>query len=95
MNENYDIIHSARDFTSIFVSKKDKQSIQCLNESLDDDNLYSIRYTSGHRTREKFESRVYCIDCNNHECTIGPMPLWEEKPLDIVCNQCQFVYFSS
>lgn len=92
---NYDVIHSARDHESIFVSKKDLQSIQCLKESLNDENLYSIRYTGGYKTREKFESQVFCIDCNNYECTIGSMPLWEEVPLDIKCNKCQFVYFTS
>jgi hypothetical protein len=95
VNENYDVIHSARDITSIFVSKKDPQTIQCLNECLDDDNLYSIRFTSGHRVREKFESHVICIDCNNSECTIGPMPLRENKPLDVKCKLCQFLYYRS
>lgn len=90
---NDEILHLAKEYSSIYVSKNDPKSIQLLSQALDNENKYSIRITAGVKFRERFTSSVICIDCNRHKCVISPMPLWEKKPLEIKCSECQFVYY--
>jgi hypothetical protein len=90
-NDEY-VLYSAEDYSSIYVSKSDFNSIEKLRKELDNDQRYSMRHTKGSRIRERFVPKVICLDCNNNVCNPGPMPLWHHKPLEIKCNICGFVY---
>ena len=87
-----DIFYSAKDYSSLFVSKSDPKSIEKLAHELGNDKRYAKRYTSGINMRERLVTKVICIDCNNSVCNLGPIPLWHDKPLEIKCKLCGFVY---
>jgi hypothetical protein len=88
-----DILYSAQDYSPIYVSKSDASSIEKLKSELENDKRYSKRLTSGITIRERLASKVICLDCNNHDCNSGNIPLWFDKPVEIKCNACKFVYY--
>lgn len=92
MTGNDDIFYSAEDYSSLFVSKSNPESIKKLEQELDNEKRYSKRITGGIKIRELFASKVICIDCNDNVCNPGHMPLWHQRPLEIKCNICGFVY---
>jgi hypothetical protein len=94
MNKNScdDILYSARDYSSIYVSKFDTKSIEKLKHELDNDKRYSKRKTSGINKRERLVTKILCIDCKNNVCNPGPTPLRRDRPLEIKCIKCGFIY---
>lgn len=92
MNKDDDIFYSAEDYSSIYVSRYNPESIKKLEQELDNEKRYSKRYISGIKVRERFVSKVFCIDCNSNMCNPGPMPLWHHRSIEIKGNKCGFVY---
>lgn len=86
--------YSAKDYSSIIVSRFDPSSIQYLLQEIDNDKRYSTRSLAGVLHRERFASKVLCKDCNKI-CNDGPTSLLNGKPRKIICNDCKFVYYSS
>ncbi|KAA2281220.1 hypothetical protein [Candidatus Nitrosocosmicus sp. SS] len=77
----------------IYVSKLDRNTLEKLGVTLDNDECYSTRFVDGIRFREQFIPLVFCIDCDNKSCDMGPMPLWHNRPLMIRCPVCEYIYF--
>lgn len=87
------IFYPAKEHSSIYVSKNDPSSIENLYSVLNNDDRYAMSETDGRRTRERFACKVLCADCSNNICDIGHMSLWLDKPHEVVCLRCGFVYY--
>lgn len=90
-----DVFHSPKDYSPIYVSKKDPSTILNLATQLNNDDRYSKRVTSGITVRERFATQVICIDCDDSICNAGFIPLWHDKPMEIKCLICGYVYHPS
>lgn len=90
-----DILYSAVNYNPIYVSQSDHNSIEYLEKELDNDARYSKRITAGLTFRERFTTRVYCKDCDNNVCNPGVVPLWHNRPVEIRCEICEFIYYSA
>lgn len=86
-------MHSAKDHSDIYVSKSDPKTLEKLEKELDNEDRYSKRFTAGIVVRERFTSKVICIDCSYSVCNQGMMPLWHDKPPEIKCGICGFIYY--
>lgn len=90
-----DILYSAQDYSPIYVSKSDPSSLKNLESEIENDKRYSKRmFSSGTTIRERFASKVICLDCDDNICNSGIIPLWFDKPIEIKCSICKFIYFS-
>lgn len=57
-----DVIYSPKEYSPIYVSKLDFSTIEKLSHELNNDTRYSKRVTSGITVRERFASKIICID---------------------------------
>ena len=89
-----EILYSAKDYSSIFVSYGKPDSWERLKQALDEDKRYSKRKIANVIIRERFVTQVFCIACDNNRCKVSPILLWNDKPQEIKCEICNTLYFS-
>jgi Zn ribbon nucleic-acid-binding protein len=86
------IFHPAKDHSPVYVSKRSPSTIENLYSVLNNDDRYAMSETGGRKIRERFVCKVFCADCNNI-CYMGHLSLWLDKPHEVVCLKCGFVYY--